>query len=72
MVVGEPAAEFHQPGYGEIRHLLLSDLIADIHTRSRGTYGMLRIRTALEIEQGLGDVDNPRMNGTNRGNNDCY
>jgi len=31
----------------------LTDAIADIHARSRGTYGMLRIRAALEIEQGL-------------------
>jgi putative transposase len=31
----------------------LADLISDIHTRSRGTYGMLRIRAALEIEQGI-------------------
>ena len=37
----------------EIRRLLLSDAIADIHARSRGTYGMLRIRAALEIEQRL-------------------
>jgi putative transposase len=33
--------------------VLLADAIADIHARSRGTYGMLRIRAALEIEQGL-------------------
>ena len=33
--------------------MLLADAIADIHARSRGTYGMLRIRAALEIEQGL-------------------
>jgi putative transposase len=45
--------KFRQPGYREIRHLLLADLIADIHKRSRGTYGMLRIRAALEIEQGI-------------------
>ena len=45
--------KFHQPGNREIRHLLLADLIADIHARSRGTYGMLRIRAALEIEQGI-------------------
>jgi transposase InsO family protein len=32
---------------------LLTDLIADIHKRSRGTYGRLRIRAALEIEHGL-------------------
>jgi hypothetical protein len=24
--------KFHQPGYREIRHLLLADLIVDIHT----------------------------------------
>lgn len=32
---------------------MLTDAIADIHARSRGTYGRLRIRAALEIEQGL-------------------
>jgi putative transposase len=32
---------------------LLRDAIADVHARSRGTYGMLRIRAALEIEQGI-------------------
>jgi putative transposase len=32
---------------------LLADAIADIHARSRGTYGILRVRAALEIEQGL-------------------
>ena len=42
-----------QPTDREIRHLLLSDAIADVHARSRGTYGMLRIRAALEIEQGI-------------------
>jgi putative transposase len=31
----------------------LADAIADIHARSRGTYGILRIRAALETEQGL-------------------
>jgi transposase InsO family protein len=41
------------PSDREIRHLLLADAIADIHARARGTYGMLRIRAALEIEQGL-------------------
>ena len=45
--------KFHKPTNGEIRRLLLADAIADIHARSRGTYGMLRIRAALEIEQGL-------------------
>ncbi|HEX7165964.1 MAG TPA: IS3 family transposase [Acidimicrobiales bacterium] len=43
----------HRPTDGEIRRLLLADAIADIHARSRGTYGMLRVRAALEIEQGL-------------------
>jgi putative transposase len=45
--------KFHKPSDREIRHLLLADAIADIHARSRGTYGMLRVRAALEIEQGL-------------------
>jgi hypothetical protein len=29
------------------------DAIASIHQRSRGTYGVLRIRAALRIEMGL-------------------
>jgi putative transposase len=33
--------------------VLLEDAIKEIHARSRGTYGVLRIRAALEIEQGL-------------------
>jgi putative transposase len=45
--------KFRKPTDREIRHLLLTDAIADIHARSRGTYGRLRIRAALEIEQGL-------------------
>jgi putative transposase len=32
---------------------LLSDAIKGVHERSRGTYGVLRIRAALEIEQGI-------------------
>src|SRR5207249_3719984 len=43
----------HRPTDRDIRHVLLADAIADIHARSRGTYGMLRVRAALEIEQGL-------------------
>jgi len=43
----------HKPNDSELRCLLLADAIADIHTRSRGTYGMLRVRAALEIERGL-------------------
>jgi transposase InsO family protein len=31
----------------------LEDAIKEIHARSRGTYGILRIKAALEIEQGL-------------------
>ena len=43
----------HQPSNQAIRRVLLADAIADIHARSRGTYGMLRIRAALEIERGV-------------------
>jgi putative transposase len=32
---------------------LVSGLVADIHARSRGTYGMLRIRAALKREQDM-------------------
>jgi putative transposase len=45
--------KFRKPGDREIRRLLLADAIADIHARSRGTYGILRVKAALEIEQGL-------------------
>jgi transposase InsO family protein len=45
--------KFRKPNDGEIRRLMLADAIADIHARSRGTYGILRVRAALEIEQGL-------------------
>jgi putative transposase len=45
--------KFRHPSDAEIRRLLLADSIADIYERSRRTYGMLRIRAALEIEQGL-------------------
>ena len=45
--------KFRQPSDREIRHLLLSDAIKGVHERSRGTYGVLRIRAALEIEQGI-------------------
>ena len=47
------AMKFRKPNDRETRRLLLADAIADIHARSRGTYGMLRVRAALEIEQGL-------------------
>ncbi|MGB7103103.1 MAG: IS3 family transposase [Acidimicrobiales bacterium] len=45
--------KFHVPSDREIRRLLLTPLIADIHQRSRGTYGMLRIRGALRIEHDM-------------------
>ncbi len=32
---------------------MLADAVGDIHARSRGTYGILRVKAALEIEQGL-------------------
>jgi len=41
------------PSDRSIRHLLLEDAIAEIHAKSRGTYGVLRIRAALEIERGI-------------------
>src|ERR1700685_1790186 len=45
--------KYHVPSDREIRRLLLSGLVADIHKRSRGTYGMLRIRAALMREQNM-------------------
>lgn len=45
--------KFHVPSDREIRRLLLMPLVAQIHERSRGTYGMLRIRAALKIEHDM-------------------
>src|ERR1700721_1441471 len=41
------------PSDREIRQVVLADLIHEIHQRSRGTYGILRVKAALEIEHGL-------------------
>ena len=43
----------HVPSDGEIRQLLLSDVIAQVHAQSRQTYGKRRVRAALAIEHGL-------------------
>jgi hypothetical protein len=45
--------KFHVPSDREIRRLLVTPLVADVHERSRGTYGMLRIRAALKIEHDM-------------------
>ena len=45
--------KFRVPSDRQIRRLLLSGLIADIHKRSHGTYGMLRVRAALIREQDM-------------------
>jgi putative transposase len=45
--------KYHVPSDRQIRRLLLSALVADIHKRSRGTYGMLRIRAALMREHNM-------------------
>ena len=38
--------KYHVPSDRQIRGRLLSGLVANIHKRSRGSYGMLRIRAA--------------------------
>jgi putative transposase len=45
--------KYHVPSDRYIRRLLLMGLVADIHARSRGTYGMLRIRAALQRENDM-------------------
>jgi transposase InsO family protein len=45
--------KFHRPSDRDMHQLLLEDAIKEIHVRSRATYGRLRIKAALEIEQGL-------------------
>jgi putative transposase len=41
------------PSKLEIRRVLLTDVIAEIHAASRGTYGVRRVRAALLYERGL-------------------
>lgn len=43
----------HRATRGDIRRLLLTDIISELHTRSRGKYGRRRIRAALAIERDL-------------------
>jgi putative transposase len=45
--------KFHVPSDRYIRRLLLMDPVADVHKRSRGTHGMLRIRAALQSERDM-------------------
>jgi putative transposase len=45
--------KFRAPSDRSIRHLLLEEAITEVHAASRGTYGVLRIRAALEIERGI-------------------
>lgn len=45
--------KYHVPSDRQIRRLVVSGLVADIHKRSRGTYGMLRIRAALMREHDM-------------------
>ena len=51
--------KFRHPSSREIRRLLLSDVIAEIHSSSRGTYGKRRIRATLLIERDL--IVNPKL-----------
>jgi transposase InsO family protein len=45
--------KFHVPSDREIRRLLLTPLVAEIHQRSRGTYGMIRISQELKLAHGM-------------------
>ena len=45
--------KYRLPSNRDLRQLGLEGLVKDIHERSRATYGVLRIRAALEIEHGL-------------------
>ena len=45
--------KYHVPSDREIRRLLLTPLIVDVHARSRGTYGMIRISQALKKEHDM-------------------
>jgi len=45
--------KYHVPSDREMRRLLLTDLVADVHARSRGTYGMLRVTAALRREHDM-------------------
>jgi HTH-like domain len=41
------------PSDREMRHLLGMDLVKEVHERSRGTYGMLRVTAALRREHDM-------------------
>jgi len=41
------------PSTRQIRHAMLTDLIAEIHVGSRGTYGALRVHAELTIGRGI-------------------
>lgn len=47
------------PSNAEIRRAWLSDVIVEIHTRSRGTYGWRRVRA--ELADGYGQVVNKKL-----------
>ena len=43
--------KYRVPSDREIRRLLVSGLVADIHARVAGTYGMLRIRALRSLKE---------------------
>jgi putative transposase len=47
------------PSNRDVRRILLTDTITELHVASRGTYGMRRIRAALSFERGL--IVNPKL-----------
>jgi putative transposase len=41
------------PSQRAIRHAWLTDLIVEVHQRSRGTYGALRVHAELRLGRGI-------------------
>ena len=41
------------PNHRKIHRLLRADAVADIHARPPGAHGILRVKAAREVEQGL-------------------
>jgi putative transposase len=50
---GQYAWRSRPPSERAIRHAWLTDLIVEVHQRSRGTYGALRVHAELRLGRGI-------------------
>jgi transposase InsO family protein len=57
-VVGVPVSGYYDwrsrpPSARAVRHAWLTDLIVEVHQRSRGTYGVRRVHAELQLGRGI-------------------